>query len=87
MGVEGFLLKGGGKKIKSIMETKGDFGGKFGLLAMLLFFLVLKALVVQITYNRMWPVLVRNSGGSTHDFKPLVFQEALLITILFNFLF
>lgn len=88
MGIETFAMLGGGKeRIKSVMNSKGPWSNKLSLLAILLFFLIIKALVVQITYNKVWPVLVRNSGGSTHDFKPLVFQEALLITILFNFLF
>ena len=88
MGVESFIMVGGGKeKIKSIMNSNGSISNKISLLVILLFFLVLKALIVQITYNRVWPVLVRNSGGSTRNFKGLKFQEALLITILFNFLF
>ena len=88
MGVEALAMLGGGKtKIKSVMNSNGPLSEKLSVLFILLFFLVLKALVVQITYNKVWPVIVRNSGGTTQNFKPLVFQEALMIVILITFLF
>ena len=54
---------------------------------MILLVLLIKAYVVQLTYNMMWPKIVENSGGDTSRFKPLTFYEALMMVILFSFLF
>ena len=53
----------------------------FGLLCLLL-----KAGLVQWSYNQLWPRLVANSGSTAEKFKPLTFYEALLVVILFTFL-
>ena len=49
--------------------------------------LIIRAYVVQVTYNMMWPKLVQNSGSQSDRFTPLTFYEALMVTILFSFLF
>ena len=59
----------------------------FSIFFMIVLVLLIKAYVVQITYNMMWPKIVENSGGDTSRFKPLTFYEALLMVILFSFLF
>jgi hypothetical protein len=46
-----------------------------------------KTLIVQWSYNQIWPVLVVNSGNSASKFKPLTFYQALLFVLLIEFLF
>ena len=49
-------------------------------------FLLLKAWIVQWSYNQVWPRLVAYSGSTAEKFRPLTFYEALLVVILFTFL-
>ena len=49
--------------------------------------LLLKAYVVQLLYNTLSPKLIRNVGHNVRDFKPLTYPEAILMCILFQFLF
>ena len=55
----------------------------------ILFFVVLllKAYVVQLIYNTLAPKLILNIGHDIRDFKPLTYSEAILMCILFKFLF
>jgi hypothetical protein len=78
-------LKGGGK-LKKMMKDK-NLSTLFTVFFMILLVLLIKAYVVQLTYNMMWPKIVENSGGDTSRFKPLTFYEALMMVILFSFLF
>ncbi len=48
--------------------------------------MVLKTLIVMVTYNKIWPKLVKNTGQDTSKFKPLNFLEAFLFVLLFMFL-
>ena len=81
----GQALRGGGKINKMIKDE--NIITLFTVFFMILLFLLIKAYVVQITYNMMWPKIVENSGGDTSRFKPLTFYEALIMVILFSFLF
>lgn len=49
--------------------------------------LVLKAYIVQLIYNTLGPKLFKNMGNDIRDFKPLTYSEAILLVILFRFLF
>jgi hypothetical protein len=79
------LLKGGGK-VKEIIKNE-NINTLFTVFFMIILVLLIKAYVVQITYNMMWPKIVENSGGDTSRFKPLTFYESLMVVILFSFLF
>jgi|TARA_Y100000996_G_scaffold413208_1_gene400942 Na+/melibiose symporter-like transporter len=48
--------------------------------------IILKTIIVMVTYNKIWPRLVENTGQDTSKFKPLTFFEAFLFVILFMFL-
>ena len=48
--------------------------------------LVLKTLMVQWAYNKIWPKLMVNSGQNIDNFEPLNFNESLLVVILFMFI-
>jgi hypothetical protein len=78
-------LSGGGKLKKMIKDENTTT--LFTVFFMILLVLLIKSYVVQITYNMMWPKIVENSGGDTSRFKPLTFYEALMMVILFSFLF
>ena len=67
----------------------GDKQKRAFLSFIILFFimLLLKAYVVQLIYNTLAPKLIRNVGHDVRDFKPLTYPEALLMCILFKFLF
>ena len=77
---------GGGIKLKKMIKDE-KLSSLFAVFFMILLVLLIKAYVVQLTYNIMWPKIVENSGGDTSRFKPLTFYEALLMVILFSFLF
>ena len=47
----------------------------------LVVFLV-KSMIVQWSYNTIWPRLLENNSVSTSKFKPLTFVEAMVITLL-----
>lgn len=48
--------------------------------------IILKTLIVMVTYNKIWPKLVENTGQDTSKFKPLTLFESFLFVILFMFL-
>ena len=77
---------GGSLKVKK-MNKNENTSTLFAVFFMIILVLLIKAYVVQITYNMMWPKIVENSGGDTSRFKPLTIYEALMIVILFSFLF
>ena len=77
---------GGALKVKKMIKDENTTT-LFAVFFMIVLVLLIKAYVVQITYNIMWPKIVENSGGDTSRFKPLTFYEALLMVILFSFLF
>jgi len=56
------------------------------LMVVLVFFI--KVVLVQWSYNRIFPVLRYNAVGNTvKDFRPLTFVESIVVVILFNNLF
>ena len=77
---------GGSLKVKKMIKDE-NITTLFAVFFMIILVLLIKAYVVQITYNMMWPKIIENSGGDTSRFKPLTFYEALLMVILFSFLF
>ena len=77
---------GGSLKVKKMIKNENTTT-LFAIFFMIILVLLIKAYVVQITYNMMWPKIVENSGGDTSRFKPLTFYEALMMVILFSFLF
>ena len=77
---------GGSLKVKKMIKDENTTT-LFAIFFMIVVVLLIKAYVVQITYNMMWPKIVENSGGDTSRFKPLTFYEALMMVILFSFLF
>jgi hypothetical protein len=79
------MMLGGGKKIKSVLRGESDIGDMKVIVLLTLFF-ILKALVVQWTYNKVAPTLIRNMGQNLDTFKPLTFEEALMFTLLISFL-
>ena len=79
------LLKGGGK-VKKMIKSENTTT-LFAVFFMIILVLLIKAYVVQITYNMMWPKIVENSGGDISRFKPLTFYEAFLLVLLIEFLF
>jgi len=77
---------GGSLKVKKMIKNENT-STLFAVFFMILLVLLFKAYVVQLTYNMLWPKIVDNSGGDTSRFKPLTFYEALMMVILFSFLF
>ena len=75
---------GGALKVKKFIKDENTTT-LFAIFFMIILVLLIKAYVVQITYNMMWPKIVENSGGDTSRFKPLTFYESLMIVILFSF--
>ena len=78
------LMLGGCKKIKSMVSSCGPMS--LGIVVMLVFLFLLRALVVQWAYNKVAPKLISHWSSSPPEFRPLTFHEALLFTILVSFL-
>ena len=84
----GTVMLGGGKEIKSML--KSEKVSPVAIVVMLIVLFLLRAMIVQFTYNSVAPKLIGNwSSVSDKDrkFEPLTFNEALLFTILISFLF
>lgn len=82
-------MMGGGKQIKSLLEGETKTNA-LSIIVMLLVLFLLRALVVQFAYNKVAPTLIDHWSSVARDdreFKPLLFEEALLFTILMSFLF
>ena len=74
------------KDLQSVMKfVKSKMFWNVFLLTVAMF--LLKAYVVQLIYNQIWPVFISNSGLSTEEFRPITYSESLLLVILFRFLF
>jgi hypothetical protein len=74
------LMRGGASKT---IEKSMNSPGLFFILVVVFF---LNVILVQWSYNKVFPVLSNNMGYSG-EFKPLTFGESILVVILFNSLF
>lgn len=71
------FIKGNKIKINSI-----------SLFLMLILTFFIKVILVQWSYNTIFPLLRYNMTGNTiKDFRPLTFVESIVVVILFNNLF
>ena len=72
----GGFIKGNKLKIDSV---------QFFFVILLVF--LIKALLVQWSYNKIMPTLIYNINGKQGDFRRLSYIEAIIVVILFNNLF
>ena len=73
----GGFVKGNKMKIDSV-----------SLFLMLILTFFIKVILVQWSYNTIFPVLRYNmTNNTTKDFRPLTFVESIVVVILFNNLF
>ena len=73
----GGFIKGNKIKIDSI-----------SLFLMLILTFFIKVILVQWSYNTIFPLLRYNmTGNNVKDFRPLTFVESIVVVILFNNLF
>jgi hypothetical protein len=82
--INNLVMYGGGSRVKKAIKT-GSLTAS--VVTMLLAVYAIKAAVVMYTYNSIAPKLIRNWGQDLSKFKPLSYTDALLFTILANFLF
>ena len=77
---------GGGldKASKEVTKRMGK-NGELYMFFLGILILILKTLMIQWSYNRIWPKLMVNSGQKIDNFEPLNFSESLLVVILFMF--
>ena len=80
------MLGGGLEKASNEMSKKMGANGQIYMFFLGVMSLILKTLMVQWAYNKIWPKLMVNSGQSIEKFKPLDFHEAFLLVVLFMFL-
>tara|TARA_B110000902_G_C14003227_1_gene473508 strand:+ start:432 stop:674 length:243 start_codon:yes stop_codon:yes gene_type:complete len=73
----------GGGIEKKFKEYTGD--SDLSAITLALLVLLIKALIVQFAYNRIWQKTW--CCGNQDKFKPITFYEALLLVILFDVLF
>ena len=62
-------------------------GIKIQIILKVIVILLLRAYIVKVTYNLMWPKIIKNTGGDNSKFKSLTFYESIMIVLLFDFLF
>ena len=80
------VMMGGGKKVKALLN--GETGvNPLAVMAILIVLFLLRALVVQVAYNKIAPKIISQWNKTDNEYKPLSFEEALLFTILVSFLF
>ena len=73
----GGFIKGNKMKVDSL-----------SLFVMVLLVFFIKVILVQWSYNRIFPLLRYNmTGNTTKDFRQLTFVESIIVVILFNNLF
>ena len=77
---------GGGLKLQKVFKEP-KLENIINLSVMVILILLLRSYIVQVTYNMMWPKIVENTGGDTSKFRPITFYEAIMIVLLFSFLF
>tara|TARA_B100001094_G_scaffold291352_1_gene309723 strand:- start:431 stop:676 length:246 start_codon:yes stop_codon:yes gene_type:complete len=77
---------GGGLKLQKVLKEP-KLENIIDLSIMVILILLLRSYIVQVTYNMMWPKIVENTGGDTSKFRPITFYEAIMIVLLFSFLF
>ena len=77
---------GGGLKLQKVFKEP-KFENIINLSVIVILVLLLRSYIVQVTYNMMWPKIVENTGGDTSKFRPITFYEAIMIVLLFSFLF
>ena len=77
------MVGGGLKNMYKSLSKDGDTN----LFLLAIFILLLKTIIVQWTYNQIWPKISYNSGNDPSKFSPLTFYEAFLFVILIEFLF
>ena len=77
---------GGGLKLQKIFKDP-KLENIISLSIMVILTLLIRSYIVQVTYNMMWPKIVKNTGGDDSQFIPITFYEAIMIVLLFSFLF
>ena len=77
---------GGGLKLQKVLKEP-KLENIINLSVMVILILLIRSYIVQVTYNMMWPKIVENTGGDTSKFRPITFYEAIMIVLLFSFLF
>jgi hypothetical protein len=77
---------GGGLKLQKVFKEP-KLENIINLSVMVILILLLRSYIVQVSYNMMWPKIVENTGGDTSKFRPITFYEAIMIVLLFSFLF
>ena len=80
------MLGGGLEKASKKMTSKMGNNGDIYMFLLGIMMLLLKTLMVQWSYNNIWPKLMINSGQDINKFKPLNFHESFLLVVLFMFL-
>lgn len=80
------IMVGGGLSPKSFE----NMAPSFELFLMSIFMLLIKGLIVMLSYNLIAPKLISNfktQYNPQQEFRPLSFWEGILVVILFNNLF
>jgi len=78
---------GGGVKIQKLFSSNSSVQNMITVFMLSIFLLFVRAYIVQISYNIIWPKFMYNLGGDRRNFEPISFYDSLLLVILFSFLF
>jgi hypothetical protein len=80
------MIGGGLEKASKEVTKRMGGNGQLYMFFLGVLMLILKTLMIQWAYNRIWPKLMVNSGQNIDNFEPLNFNESLLVVILFMFI-
>tara|TARA_B100001093_G_scaffold438726_1_gene438286 strand:- start:70 stop:327 length:258 start_codon:yes stop_codon:yes gene_type:complete len=75
---------GSGFGLQNIISTKMGMGVCFAFLVYQVMIIIIKTYIIQMSYNKIWPKLTKNTGLDDTKFVPLTFNEAILVSILFS---
>ena len=78
---------GCGAKIQKLFSSTSSIKNTITVFILSILILLIRAYIVQISYNIIWPKFMNNVGGDKNQFEPISFYDSLLLVILFSFLF
>jgi hypothetical protein len=85
--IENLMFNGNTSKIMSGGDGVSSFGNGFMFFIIAVAMLLIKVLLVMISYNIVVPRLLESWGNDLSHFKQLNFLEGIFLVILFNNLF
>jgi hypothetical protein len=86
--IKDILMMGGGKELRKVLSSKSaNYSSMVTVLITLSLVFFIRALVVQVAYNKIAPKVIEQWKGRPSTYKPLTFEESLFFILFVSFLF